>query len=56
MSHAPKITISRCARRLSSAAWMYDVWWDDGDDTGHGRGGWARTRLGARFAARRVAR
>lgn len=47
----PKLRINRDGRR-----WYWELWWDDGDDMGHGVGGWASTKLGARLAARRALR
>ena len=31
--------------------WYWSLWWDDGDNTGHGIGGWSRTWLGGWWAA-----
>lgn len=52
---APKVTIARTGRRWS-LRWSVDVWWDDGDDTGHGVGSWALTRWGAKREARALIR
>lgn len=53
-TNEPTVTVNRGGR--GRLRWQYDLWWDDADEGGHGIGGWAWTRSGARFAAARTAR
>ena len=53
MEREPTVKIDRTDRGWPNR-WYVDVWWDDGDGTGHGVGAWTRTRWGANRAARRI--